>query len=259
MNSSVLVRIFGFSAALIHGDLLILDRWRWLKKRLPKTRDGETLIDIGCGSGAFTIGAALRGYKGVGLSWDTRAQTVAVERARICGVEVEFPIKDVRGLEQSHELKDRFDVAICFETIEHILDDRKFMRDIATCLKPGGRLLLTTPNYYYRPIILTDAGSYWPVENGGHVRRGYTSTMLRELCNEAGLLVEEISYCSGFFSQKVTAILWIVRPAALAWVLVLPLRILPILFDSLISALTGWPGYSICLIAHKPRFASRPG
>jgi 2-polyprenyl-3-methyl-5-hydroxy-6-metoxy-1,4-benzoquinol methylase len=72
MDKSLLVRIFGFRATVIHGDLLVLDRWLWLKKRLPFTRNGEKLIDVGCGSGAFTIGAALRGYQAIGLSWDVR-------------------------------------------------------------------------------------------------------------------------------------------------------------------------------------------
>jgi len=63
MDKSLLVRIVGFAATLIHGDPLILDRWHWLKKRLSRTLNGDKLIDIGCRSGAFTIGTALRGYK----------------------------------------------------------------------------------------------------------------------------------------------------------------------------------------------------
>ena len=41
------------------------------------SRNQEALIDIGCGSGAFSIGAALRGYNSLGLSWDERNQQVA--------------------------------------------------------------------------------------------------------------------------------------------------------------------------------------
>ena len=70
MKNSILVRMFGFPATLIHGDTLVLDRWLWLKKYLPKTNNNERLIDIGCGSGSFVTGAALRGYESLGLSWD---------------------------------------------------------------------------------------------------------------------------------------------------------------------------------------------
>src|SRR5215831_19166903 len=84
MYKSVLVRLFGFPATLVHGDTLVLDRWRWLKRRLPQTANGEKLIDVGCGTGAFTIGAARRGYVALGLSWDERNQAEATRRAAIC-------------------------------------------------------------------------------------------------------------------------------------------------------------------------------
>ena len=80
MSSSFLVKVFGFRGTLMHGDTLVLNRWRWLKKRLPVTANGETLLDVGCGTGAFTIGTARRGYHATGISWDERNQRVAAER-----------------------------------------------------------------------------------------------------------------------------------------------------------------------------------
>ena len=62
VKKSILVKLLGFPATLIHGDTLVLDRWIWLRKYLPKTKNNETLIDVGCGSGSFVIGASLRGY-----------------------------------------------------------------------------------------------------------------------------------------------------------------------------------------------------
>ena len=237
----------------------MLDRWLWLRRRLPRTRNGERLIDIGCGTGSFTIGAARRGYVPVGLSWDLRNQEVAAERAALCGVnQVEFPVQDVRALDERTEFRQAFEVAICLENIEHIIDDRKLMRVINSCLKPGGMLLLTTPNYFYRAITSGDNGPFSRTEDGGHVRRGYTATGLRELCAETGFFVEEISSCSGFFSQKLTALMRVLgrRSWLLGWCVILPLRLLPPLLDPLLARLTGWPDYSICLIAMKPRFTA---
>jgi 2-polyprenyl-3-methyl-5-hydroxy-6-metoxy-1,4-benzoquinol methylase len=257
MNKSILVTVFGFPATLIHGDPLVMDRWMWLRRRLPRTANGETLVDIGCGSGAFTIGAGLRGYTALGLSWDERNQRVAQERAQLCrAANVTFAVADVRRLSEQADLRGRFDVALCCENIEHILDDKKLMCDIANCLKPGGRLLLTAPNHYYRPISREDLGPFLPIENGAHVRRGYTYAMLDELCRAAGLVCEERSSCSGLLSQKIAGLQrWLGKlHPAFAWITILPLRIAPPILDRVIGVLTRWPNYSVCITAYKPRF-----
>jgi 2-polyprenyl-3-methyl-5-hydroxy-6-metoxy-1,4-benzoquinol methylase len=252
--SSALVRLFGFPATLVHGDTLVLDRWRWLRRRLPRARAGERLLDVGCGSGAFTIGAARRGYAALGLSWDQRNQRVAAERAALAHApQASFEVCDVRRLDSRPDLAGRFDVALCLEVIEHVLDDGKLMADIAACLKPGGRLLLTTPSADCRPITREDRGPFSTVEDGGHVRKGYSEETLRALAQAAGLVVEEISTCSGFASQKIT---WLMRSigrisGALAWLVVLPLRPLPLLLDPLIARLSGWPAFSIALVARR--------
>jgi 2-polyprenyl-3-methyl-5-hydroxy-6-metoxy-1,4-benzoquinol methylase len=257
MDKSLLARIIGFPATLLHGDTLVLDRWLWLARRLPKTRNRETLIDIGCGTGAFSIGAALRGYECLGLSWDERNQRIAGARAQLCRAHsAKFEVLDVRRLDMRSDLLGRYDVAVCLENIEHIFDDGKLLTDIAACLKPGGRLLLTTPYVLYRPITQGDMGPFSLVEDGAHVRRGYTPRMLEELCQHAGLAVEQVSYCSGFLSQKVT---WLLRVLSqihylLGWTVVLPLRILPPLLDPLIHKLTNWPYFCITLEAYKPRY-----
>ncbi len=156
-----LVRRLGFRALLIHGDTLVMDRWNWLRSRLPPTANEERLVDIGCGNGGFTIGAALRGYASTGLTWDSADQQKAQRRSRLCAADrADFEVLDVRRLGERVDFAEAFDVAVCTENIEHIIDDFKLMRDIAHVLKPGGRLLLTTPNAFYRPISEGDKGLY---------------------------------------------------------------------------------------------------
>ena len=254
-GSSALVRFFGFPATLVHGDTLVLDRWLWLRPRLPRVMPGSArLLDVGCGSGAFTIGAALRGYSALGLSWDLRNIDVAVHRAALCHASTaSFEVQDVRRLEDRPDLAGQFDVVTCCEVIEHILDDRKLMRDMSRCLKHGGTLLLTTPYSGYRPITRGDAGPFSQIEDGWHVRKGYTHAELAALCAEAGLDTVEMEFCSGFASQKIT---WLMRSAEdvhqlLGWALVLPLRPLPPLIDPWLSPLLRWPAYSVTLVARK--------
>ena len=252
---SALVRVLGYPATLIHGDTLVLDRWLWLKKYLPPVpRGSKSLIDVGCGTGAFTIGAARRGYCSLGLSWDERNQRAACERAAMCRADLaSFEVQDVRKLGEREDLKGKFDVAICLECIEHILDDEKLMQDMAACLKPGGTLLLTTPNICFRPMT-SDDGQVSLVEDGGHVRRGYSPEDLQRLSKASGLEVERVEYCSGVLSQKLTGISRVTQryvPHLVAWALLLPFRWMPPAFDRLATGVTKWPGYSITLLATK--------
>jgi len=254
MDKSLLVKIFGHKATLIHDDTTVLDRWLWLKSRLPETKNQEKLIDIGCGNGSFTIGASLRGYNSLGLSWDDSNQEIANLRAKICNVKnANFEILDVRALDSRKDLSDQFDVAVCLENIEHIINDQKLIDDITTCLKPGGKLLLTTPNYHLIPITDDDDGPFLEIEDGRHVRRGYTSEMIKELCENANLELKEITFCSGFVSQKITKMYRLICPVSqlLAWAIITPLRILPLIFDPIISKVYKYPSLSICFEAHK--------
>ena len=253
---SLLVRLIGFPATLIHSDTMVWDRWRWLKKRLHIPDASEELLEVGCGAGAFTIGADLLGYRATGLSWDLQNQRVAAERATICGAESAiFIVRDARKLDEDKDLAAKFDVVICLECIEHILDDEKLMKDLASCLKEGGQLLLTTPNVNYRPLTARDNGPWSTIEDGGHVRKGYSEVRLRELCRSSGLCVKEVSYCSGVLSQKITRIYRLCANInrVFAWFVILPLRVLPPILDGFATRIFRWPCYSICLEACKDK------
>lgn len=66
-----------------------------------------------------------------------------------------------------------FDFAVTFQVIEHIQDDNTFVKEIHRVLKPGGKLLLTTPN---RPMSLT--------RNPWHIRE-YTATELSSMVGKS--------------------------------------------------------------------------
>jgi len=256
-NRTRLTRILGPTAGLIQGDFLVRDRWRWLRVRLPRTANGEKLLDVGCGSGAFTIAAALRGYDALGLTWDAEDTAAAVVRASLCRArQARFRICDVRALDQERDLKDSFDFALCCENIEHVLDDRRLVKALGECLKPGGRLLLTTPNYHLRAISRGDLGPFLPIENGQHVRRGYSEGQLRDLFHGTGLTIERITYCGGYTSQKLTGFLRRFRGRfyLVGWTLSLPARPFTPLIDSALQAIWQHPPFSICVEAYKAKW-----
>ncbi|WP_217921329.1 class I SAM-dependent methyltransferase [Miltoncostaea oceani] len=79
-----------------------------------------------------------------------------------------------------------FDAVTMFDVIEHIPDDRAAIDEALRVLRPGGVLLLTTPNETWRfpsrrwlqPICRSDRSM---MDEWGHVRRGYARGELAAL------------------------------------------------------------------------------
>jgi len=65
----------------------------------------------------------------------------------------------------------KFDSIISFQVIEHIKDDKEYLKEIARVLKPGGVALVTTPN-----IKMSLSRNPW------HIRE-YTATQLTDICS----------------------------------------------------------------------------
>lgn len=256
MRNDFLVKWLGALGPLIHSDTGTHDRWLWLKRRLPLTNNDEKLLDVGCGTGAFSICADKRGYHCLGLTWNEKETEIAARRAELCQVQhTAFRVVDVRKLDAESDLIGRFDVVMCCENIEHILDDRKLINDMFRVLKPGGRLLLTTPWAKYDPVTRPDAGPFLPEETGWHVRRGYTKCMLEELCQEAGFMVEEVDYTCGWLNQRTIFVFQKLKFfLPLAWVVILPMRFMVPLFDRTLTKLFNRKFFTICIEAYRPRF-----
>ena len=116
----MLINLFGYRLLLVLGDTLVLDRYLWLLKYLPRTRQNELLIDVGCGSGAFTLASGSRGYEAIGISWDKRNQEEAQTSAKYSGLQkkTKFEVVDIRMLDSHTEFNNSFDVCINFENME---------------------------------------------------------------------------------------------------------------------------------------------
>ncbi len=249
--SDAMLRVLGWRSLLIHGDPCVLDRWFWLRGQLRKG-DVKT-FDAGCGNGGFSIYAALEGNKVLAASFSPREQEDARRRAGVLGVNgIEFRTLDLRDLENHRDSLGSFDQIICFETIEHVTDDDGLVNSLAGMLTPGGRLLLSAPFAAHRPLYSEERDPS-PVEDGSHVRYGYSQERLRQIAQDAGLSVAAEGFVSGVVSQKVTDLMRrlstrLGRPAA--WVLTLPLRPL-VVIDAPLSRMLRYPYLSVALCGVK--------
>jgi SAM-dependent methyltransferase len=250
--SNTLLGILGWRSLLIHGDPCVLDRWLWLRRVLRK--GAARTFDAGSGNGAFSIYAARVGNEVVGASFSEREQEDARRRVKLLGVTgIEFRVLDLRGLEEHRESMGTFDQIICLETIEHLTHDQELVNTLSRMLRPGGRLFLTTPFDEHRPLFSEERHPSM-VEDGSHVRFGYSPARVREIAQNAGLEVIEEDFVSGVISQKLTDLMrrLTVRFGVLVgWLALAPLRGLVVL-DAPLTRLLRYPHLCVAIVAVKP-------
>jgi 2-polyprenyl-3-methyl-5-hydroxy-6-metoxy-1,4-benzoquinol methylase len=245
-----LARLFGWQVGMLL-DQPGLDRWGWLRRYV---RRGVRTLDAGAGSGWFAIYLGSLGNETLGISFDEVNNDAAARRARIVGADnVSFRTGDLRELERFWPEICTFDQIICFETIEHIVEDAKLVKDLADRLEPGGQLLMTTPYVGHTVMpgeILDPTG-----EHGGHVRRGSSHEDLSAMFRDAGLQVVRTEYVSGFVTQMLYRLqVWLYPRVGLrqSSALMQPLHLLQAL-DRPVTALLRYPHLCVAIAGIKPR------
>lgn len=243
-----ILKLVGWKGMLFYGDPCFFDRWKWLQRHLLLGQ--LRTFDAGCDGGIFTIYASKIGNKSIGLSFDRKDINKARVRAQILGVNnVEFIEADLRDLHLLSHRLGLFDQIICLEVIEHILNDKKLIRDLSNLLRPGGKLLLTTPFKYYKHMV---GDKISEVEDGGHIRWGYTPEELKDMFNEWGLDIYVQEYLSGYISQQLTNLMTVIDKVNedLARVIVFPLRLFQV-FDRPVTKLLQYPFLCVAVVGVK--------
>jgi SAM-dependent methyltransferase len=118
---------------------------------LVRARLGEVgearVLEIGSGRGGFSVWAAGRFRRARVVAADFSRVAVARGREHGSGLgltNLRFEVGDIQHIAHRNE---SFDLVISCETVEHVPDPRQALREMARVLTPGGRLLLTAPNY----------------------------------------------------------------------------------------------------------------
>jgi 2-polyprenyl-3-methyl-5-hydroxy-6-metoxy-1,4-benzoquinol methylase len=158
-------------------------RYRFAEALLPVPEPGTLLADIGGGAGEFCAVARHHGY--LTHLIDGNQNSVLAERQRGFSAQ---SADLTRGLEDVADAA--FDVVVSLEVIEHIVTAELLLSEMARVLKPGGTLVLSTPNFGFAKDRLKYLLGGEAKEEGYHFRF-YTQSRLEGMVAAAGLMIEQ--------------------------------------------------------------------
>ena len=167
-------------------------------------RDGDAMLDLGCGFGRHAFEAARRG-----------ANVVALDAGRdeVEGVANMFAAMRHAGELVTHNPhtacvqgdalhlpfpEASFDRVIASEVLEHIPHDIEAMGELARVLRPGGTIAVTVPRFGPELLNWALSDEYHNVP-GGHIRI-YRRRILEQRLSSVGLRVTGHHYAHGLHS-----------------------------------------------------------
>lgn len=180
-----------------HHSFLMSPLLSMLPQQSVFAREKLYVLDLGCGNGSLSDAIAKRGYEVVGIEQSEQGVTIARRSFPNCCY-IQASIYDLPDT----ELQNSFDVVIAVEVIEHLLYPRELVRAAKKCLKPNGRLILTTPYHgYWKNLVLALSGQMdkhltvlW---DGGHIKFFSVNT-LTTLLQEEGFTGIQFKFAGRF-------------------------------------------------------------
>jgi ubiquinone/menaquinone biosynthesis C-methylase UbiE len=105
--------------------------------RLERSGEGARLLDIGCNWGRWSIAAARKGYKVLGVDPSLGAVLAAKRLAKAEGFEIDFVVADARSLPFRSNI---FDTVFSYSVLQHFSrhDAEQTIGEVARILSPGG-------------------------------------------------------------------------------------------------------------------------
>ncbi len=162
-------------------------------------RGGGRVLDVGCAQGTLGLMLAERGAR-VSLL-DIRPENIEYARARAESGDIEFY---VGLLSETCPPRNDYDVVTCTEVLEHVPAPGQFLAQLKGKVRPGGALVVTTPNADYvlahlptygrAPQAVIDEAEPNSLDGDAH-RYLYPREELIALARGAGLQIEQ----HGFF------------------------------------------------------------
>ena len=110
-------------------------------ERSLKPLVGKAALDVGCGAGLLCEPLARMGAAVTGVDAAHQNIAAATAHAAQSGLMVDY-----RAGELSAQNLGTFDLVTSMEVIEHVTDPAAFVAELVAHLKPGGLLIMSTPN-----------------------------------------------------------------------------------------------------------------
>jgi SAM-dependent methyltransferase len=130
-----------YSAGGYHAEVDEAERRRTFARRLRQVEEQAPrrgrLLDVGCSKGLFLDVARAEGWDPVGVELNRNA----VEEARRRGLDVRLGDLAAQSFEEAS-----FDVVTLFDLIEHTRRPRDVLATCRRLLRPGGLVVITTPD-----------------------------------------------------------------------------------------------------------------
>lgn len=152
---------------------------------------GGTVLDVGCGSGAFLARMRALGWRVAGVEPDPAAAAAASD---VHGVEV---MPDV-----THFAGRAFEAITLHHVVEHLPDPDASVGALAARLAPGGRLVIVTPNI--DSLGRRRFGRHWVHWDPPRHLRMFSRPGLEAVATGAGLAIER-SWTTGRYARFVGA------------------------------------------------------
>ena len=115
----------------------------------PYVKPGMTVMDIGCGMGIFSIGAAkIVGDEGLVIAVDLQQKILDVLRKRARRVGVAHRIRTHCCGADSLGVDEPVDFGCAFNMVHEVTNSRNLLEEVHSCLKPGGKFLVSEPSFH---------------------------------------------------------------------------------------------------------------
>lgn len=140
-----------------------------------------SLLDLGCSIGTFALEFALDGYATIGLDFDPKALEQGKKLADELGCETEWVCEDAG----SFSLREKVDVVVCFDLLEHLSDDIivKTLSRIRDNLRNGGVFIFHTFPTQYDHIFYKGALTCLPLIPFRSLPEKKFETLVRQYAN----------------------------------------------------------------------------